>query len=298
MGREGSFSTSRGRCGSLAVAFGHGAGGSGAIVGDVEVRGLRIAYERRGSGPPLVLLHGGVSDHREWRRQLEGLSDAFTVVAWDAPGTGGSSDPPESFRFDDYADGLAGFVERLELDRPHVAGLSWGSTLALALYERRPELPRSLILTGAYAGWAGSLTPDEVGRRLEGALRGMQLPADEYARSWIPTLLTGRASPEMVEELATIIRGFRPSGVRPMLLAMAEADLRPMLPTIRVPTLLLYGEEDVRSPRVVAEEMHRAIPGSELVFLPGVGHMTNVEAADRVNDEVRRFLRSVSGADP
>ena len=49
----------------------------------VDVRGLRIAFERRGEGPPLLLLHGGLSDHREWRAQLDGLSDAFTVVAWD-----------------------------------------------------------------------------------------------------------------------------------------------------------------------------------------------------------------------
>src|SRR5437899_7194248 len=60
--------------------------------------GLRIAYERAGNGPPLVLLHGFVGDGREWRRQVDGLSDQFTVVAWDAPGAGASSDPPESFR--------------------------------------------------------------------------------------------------------------------------------------------------------------------------------------------------------
>ena len=64
------------------------------VVGRVEVGGLTIAYERQGEGPPLVLLHGGISDHREWSRQLDGLSDEFTVVAWDTPGCGRSSDPP------------------------------------------------------------------------------------------------------------------------------------------------------------------------------------------------------------
>jgi pimeloyl-ACP methyl ester carboxylesterase len=255
---------------------------------------MRIAYERRGSGPPLVLLHGGMSDHREWRRQLEGLSDAFTVVAWDAPGNGGSSDPPESFRFDEYAGCLAGFVEALGLGRPHVLGLSWGSSLALALYGRRPDVPRSLILAAAYAGWTGSLQRDEVKRRLADALREMDLPAEQYARSWIPTLLTERARPEVAEELVSIMRDFRPGGARPMLQAMAEADLRPVLPTIRVPTLLLSGEDDARSPTAVAREMQRAIPGSELVILPRVGHQSNIEAADRFNDEVRRFLGAVS----
>ena len=62
----------------------------------VEVGGLQIAYERVGQGPTLVLLHGYVGDGpTTWRQQLDGLSDAFTVVAWDAPGAGRSGDPPE-----------------------------------------------------------------------------------------------------------------------------------------------------------------------------------------------------------
>lgn len=66
-----------------------------------------------------------------------------------------------------------------------------------------------------------------------------------------------------------------------------------MLPGIRIPTLLLYGEQDVRSPKEVAEQLHAAIPGSQLVFLPGVGHMGNVEAPELFNSEVRRFLEAV-----
>ena len=69
----------------------------------IEVKGLRIAYQQAGEGPALVLLHGGLGlDSREWRRQLEGLSDEFTVMAWDMPGCGQSSDPPEGFGASDY----------------------------------------------------------------------------------------------------------------------------------------------------------------------------------------------------
>jgi pimeloyl-ACP methyl ester carboxylesterase len=72
----------------------------------VDVRGLRIAFQRRGQGPCLLLLHGAVSDSRVWRVQLESLSDTFTVVAWDAPGCGGSSDAPDHFRLPEYAECL------------------------------------------------------------------------------------------------------------------------------------------------------------------------------------------------
>ena len=103
----------------------------------IDVDGHSIAYERAGSGPPLVLLHGYVGDGpATWRRQLDALCDEFTVVAWDAPGAGGSSDPPETFGMVGYADCLAGFIGALGLGRPHVAGLSFGGALALALCHR------------------------------------------------------------------------------------------------------------------------------------------------------------------
>ena len=79
----------------------------------IEVEGLRVGYERAGEGPPLVLLHGYVGDGPTlWRRQLEELADELTVVVWDAPGTGRSADPPETFGMAGYADCLAGFIWR------------------------------------------------------------------------------------------------------------------------------------------------------------------------------------------
>src|SRR5512134_3952656 len=119
----------------------------------VEVDGLHIAYERTGSGPALVLLHGYVGDGRTtWSPQLDGLSDEFTVVAWDAPGAGGSSDPPEDFGMPGYADCLAAFVRQLGLGVPQVVGLSFGGALALAFHQRHPDVARALVLASAYAG--------------------------------------------------------------------------------------------------------------------------------------------------
>ncbi len=249
-----------------------------------------------GSGPPLVLLHGGLSDHREWRAQLDGLSDAFSVIAWDAPGTGASSDPPETFRMPDYTSCLAGFVEVLGLERPNVLGLSWGSALALQLAGLRPDIPRALVLTAAYAGWAGSLSPEAVAERLSGTLRDLEaLSTEDFVRTWIPSLFTERATRDVIEGYVTVMSEFHPAGVRPMLHSIAEADLRGVLPTIRVPTLLLYGEEDARSPLDVAREMHASIPGSTLVVLPEVGHMGNLEAPEAFNAAVRAFLAEHEG---
>jgi pimeloyl-ACP methyl ester carboxylesterase len=259
-------------------------------VADVHIGGLRIAYERAGSGPPLVLLHGAVSDHREWARQIDALSAEHTVVAWDAPGSGRSDDPPDSFRMHDYADVVAGLVDELGLARPHVLGLSWGSSVALELYRRHPAVPRSLVLVSAYAGWAGSLSAEEIARRMRGFEQDVQLSPEEFAHSWVPTLLTENAPGEMVAHVVSVISEYHPEGVRTILTAMAEADLRPVLAGIEVPTLLLYGEVDVRSPKSVAEDLQSRIPGARLVFIPGVGHYCNIEAAEAFNGEVRAFL--------
>jgi pimeloyl-ACP methyl ester carboxylesterase len=93
----------------------------------VRASGLEIAYERVGEGPPLVLVHGAPADGRLWQPELAGLGDEFTVVAWDEPGAGRSSDLPEGFGLADYANCLAALIRTLELGPAHVAGLSWGA---------------------------------------------------------------------------------------------------------------------------------------------------------------------------
>jgi pimeloyl-ACP methyl ester carboxylesterase len=194
------------------------------------------------------------------------------------------------FRLPDYADCLAGFIEALGLSRPHVLGLSFGGALALQLFGRHPAIPRTLVLAGAYAGWAGSLPADEVERRVARLTADMQRPPEEWIPSYLPGLLTEAAPEEMVDEVKSLMSGVRPAANEAMLLGMAEADLRDVLPRVDVPTLLLYGEEDNRSPVEVGQALHGSIPGSSMVILPGVGHLSNVEAADQFNREVRSFL--------
>lgn len=264
------------------------------MTDEVDVGGHRIAYERKGDGPPLVLLHGWPMDGREWRRQLEGLSDEFTVVAWDAPGAGRSTDPPETFRLPDWADCLAAFIEALGLERCHVGGTSWGGGLALELYRRHQEVVRTLILASAYAGWAGSLPAEVVEQRLQLMLRNSKLPPDQWAPALVGTFFSKDPSAEIVREASSIVSDLHPGATRVAMQAFAEADLRNVLPRIDVPTLLLCGEDDVRAPRPVWEALHSGIRGSKLVLIPGAGHVIDIEAAEPFNAEVRAFLRAQS----
>jgi pimeloyl-ACP methyl ester carboxylesterase len=160
-------------------------------------------------------------------------------------------------------------------------------------------VPAALVLASAYAGWAGSLSPEETAARLDGVLAAADLPLEE-ALEGVPGVLSPGAPPGLFEELKVMWAdnsGLRkPGGYRAMAHAMAEADLRDVLPQIEVPVLLLYGELDERSPLKVARELHDQIPGSRLVVINGVGHSVNVEAPEEFNAQVRTFLRSVIGS--
>jgi pimeloyl-ACP methyl ester carboxylesterase len=274
----------------------HESGAEAKALKVLRLGDLRIAYTRAGNGPPLVLLHGGMEDSRSWRRQVDGLAGEFTVLAWDAPGCGRSSDVPESWRMPEYADALASWLSATGVERPHVLGLSWGSSVALELYRRNPQVPASLILASAYAGWAGSLSPEQTAARLESVLSAADLPIEEALEAF-PGLLSAGAPEGLREELTAMWAdnsgGRKPGGYRAMAHSMAEADLREVLSRIEVPTLLLYGELDERSPLRVALELGRQIPSSRLVVIEGVGHSANVEAPEEFNAHVRTFIRSV-----
>ena len=261
------------------------------MVEFVRAHGLEIAYRRVGVGPPLVLVHGAAEDGRAWRPQLAALAEEFTVIAWDEPGAGGSSDLPAVFGLADYARCLAALIEAIGLGPAHVAGLSWGGTVAQELYRHHAELVATLILVDTYAGWKGSLPEEEVRARVAGVLKTLQGPREAFDPPF-PGLFAGDPPTEFLPLLEEMTAAVRPESLKNLVLVMAEADLRDMLPRIAVPTLLIWGELDVRSPLSVARELEQAIPDAQLVVIPDAGHVSNLERPRPFNDAVREFCRT------
>jgi pimeloyl-ACP methyl ester carboxylesterase len=259
----------------------------------VEVNGLSVAYERTGDGPALVLLHGFSHDSRVWRPQVESLSEQFTVIAWDAPGAGQSSDPPDAFGIGDWADCLAGVLDDAEVQRVHVIGLSWGGLLAQEFYRRHSARVLSLVLADTYAGWKGSLPEPIPQERFSACLRDASLPPNEFVLRYLPGMFSQSPTQVVREELAGIMSEFHPVGFRLMAASLAYADTRDLLPNIRVPTLLVWGDGDTRSPLTVADQFLNAVPGARLVVISGAGHVSNLEAPAQFNEQVRDFCSSV-----
>ena len=260
---------------------------------NVDVDGMRIAYTGAGSGPLLVMLHGAPCDSRTWQWMLPDLSRDHAVLAWDAPGFGESSDIDDSWRAPQFADALAAFIAALGLERPHVVAHSFGTMLALSLFQYHPAVAASLVLVGGYAGWAGSLPPDEVARRLE-MFVGMAELDDAFDPKSYPGLFSELIPADRDAALATMMReNMRPATVRAAGYIGAETDLRPVLPTIDIPTLVLHGEADARSPLANAEALHAAISTSQLVVLPKLGHACVVEDPEACASAIRRFVKTL-----
>ncbi len=226
-----------------------------------------------------------------WQPQLAALADEFTVVAWDQPGAGRSSDVPADFRLADYAHCLASVIEALALGPAHVAGLSWGGTVAQELYRHHPALVVTLIFVDSYAGWKGSLPEEEVRARVAAAHQMLAAPVEQFDPT-LPGLFAGDPPAEFVPLLREIAAGVRREALATQLLLMAEADQRDLLPRIAVPTLLIWGELDVRSPLTVARQFEEAIPDTKLVVIPRAGHVSNLEQPEQFNAAVREFCHT------
>jgi pimeloyl-ACP methyl ester carboxylesterase len=250
-------------------------------VPDATVDGAILHYEIAGKGPPLVLLHGIGSNSRSWRRQLQGLSGKFTVIAWDAPGYGRSSDPPDkpikpSISF--YVDCLRSLVDSLELKDISLLGHSAGGVVAQEFYRAYPDYVRALVLadTRHVASQAG----------LEDRLRSIRtMTSAQLAAERAPKLLRRSAPAELIREAESIMSEVRAAGYEFAAIALAESDTRDVIRNLRVPTLLIWGSEDEITP--VWDEIPS---GVELRIIPDAGHLCYIEQPEQFNEIVSVFL--------
>lgn len=258
---------------------------------NATINNFRIHYERGGSGPLLVLLHGIGSNARSWQHQLQGLAGEYDVVAWDMRGYGSSSDPVAAYTMAEVASDLAGLLDHLGFEKAHIGGLSMGGVVAQEFYRAFPDRVRSLILADTNAG-QGALDEEERQRRLDQRLNGAAEPAG-LARQRTPALLSDDAPPEVVAEAESVMAEIHPEGYRCAARAFSETDERDLLPRIEVPVLVIWGECDTVCPRPDADYLAENIPGAQLELIPSAGHLSNQENPVAFNDAIRRFLASV-----
>jgi pimeloyl-ACP methyl ester carboxylesterase len=190
----------------------------------------------------------------------------------------------------DYARYLAGLLDQLSVDRAHIAGLSWGGVLAQEFYRLFQDRVLSLVLADSSVG-GGGLSPAAREERIRARLSPLETrtPA-EMARSMAPTFLSPRARPDLVRDVESIAAEIRPDGYRSAVLAFMNADQGDILPNVRVPTLVIRGDDDGIASRSQSLQLRDGIRGSVLVSIPGAGHFSNQERPDLFNRAVLDFL--------
>ena len=256
-----------------------------------STHGITVEYDDVGNGIPLLLIHGFPLDRTLWRSQIEGLQSVARIIAPDLRGFGQSSDAPETMTMDDYASDLKSLVDGLNVKQAVVCGLSMGGYVALAFLAKYPDAVKGLILANTRAGADSEQARES---RLASAEKAVEQGTAAVADGMFPKMLTDTTR-ERRASLATFVQVMmtrqRPTGVAAALRGMAaRPDRSEWIKSINVPTLIITGSADTLIPPGESELMSRAIPGSRLVVVPDVSHLSNVENPGAFNAAVREFL--------
>ena len=253
---------------------------------------LTIHFADKGSGVPMLLIHGFPFYSRMWAGQLEQLSGSARLLVPDLPGFGDSPGGEGKPSVDQYAEDCMAVLDALDIMEPVViGGLSMGGYIALAAARLVPLRIRGLILVSTRAG--ADSAEGKAGRDKTIA-QVKERGASVVTESMYPKLLSPemyQSKPAIAAELQEIMKGATPDGVVGALTAMRDRpDSTSLLPNLHMPVLIIHGKDDQVIPRSEAEALAKEIPTNELHLIDKAGHLPNLEQPDEFNRVVMKFL--------
>jgi 3-oxoadipate enol-lactonase len=255
-----------------------------------DVGGTTLAVDIRGDGPALLLVHGFPLDRTLWAHQVATLA-GWRRIAPDLRGMGSSDVPADGYSIAAYADDLVHLLDRLQVTRAVVAGLSMGGYVVFDLWRRYRDRIAGVILVDTRAD-----ADSAEGRAGRDAM--IQLAQAEGSRAvaerMLPRVLgrsTQQTQPNLVDQVREMMARAPVTGVIGALRAMKERpDATPLLPTIDVPALVVVGQEDELTPPSAARALTDAIPSAAMTVIPGAGHLSPLEAPTAVSRVLAEFL--------
>jgi 3-oxoadipate enol-lactonase len=256
----------------------------------------RIAVDHMGTGPLLVFLHGIGGNRTNWRDQLPVFAQRFHAVAWDARGYGDSDDYDGPLSYDDFCDDLVRVLSHFKADKAHLVGLSMGGFIAQDFYGHHPQRVASLVLADTRPGWEQAFDPDAREEFLRLRLKPLQegKSVAEMAPAVARSLMGSSAGEEVFARLVESMSALHKESY--MKSIAARGDWKPVLDpsSVKVPTLIVVGDDDRLTPPAMAKSIADAIPGARLAIIPTAGHLSNIEQPAAFNAAVLDFLASVS----
>ncbi len=267
----------------------------------IRVNGAALYYEEHGTGPEtIVFAHGLFWSCRLYDEQVAALKERYRCVAFDFRGLGQSEATRDGYDMETLSEDAAALIVTLQCAPCHFVGLSMGGFIGLRLAARRPELLRSLILLGTSADpepsenvlqfrlmsivvrWLGLGVVVNRGMPLMFGQKFLHDPARaELRREWRRRLSSNHGV----------------GASRAVMGVITRQGVRDELGKIRVPTLILVGDQDVGVPLPHSQRLHEGIAGSQLVIIPGAGHGSTVEEPAAVNAAISEFLERCDGSE-
>lgn len=266
-----------------------------------EIDGVRLHYQEKGNGTPLVLIHGFTSSTYSWKEVFEPLAKNFHVIALDLKGFGFSGKPDGDYSRRAQAVLVAHLLDHLKIDKAWLCGSSMGGEVALNFALLNPARVAGLILidsAGVVVPGAGSLAPGYllipgIGR----LLMAFALTSDKLVREGLEKSFYDQ-SKVTAERVAYYHRPLKTRGGQlGALRARTQSSAFPIEPDlnkIAAPTLIIWGAQDALIPLEAGRRMHSLIKDSKLLILESCGHLPQEEMPTRVLEEVTRFIGAAS----
>ena len=262
-----------------------------------EANNLTISYNDVGEGSiPVIFLHGFPFDKSMWKGQLESLKSSNRVIACDIRGFGKSTDENTALSIDLFSEDLVSFMDKLNMEKAILCGLSMGGYIALNAIKRFPERFEGLILCDTQC----IADTVEVKENRYKTMEQIKLDgATEFNEKFIknifhPDSLTNKM--ELVENLRSVVFANSREIIIAGLTALAgRSETCSSLEAIRIPTLIICGREDAVTPLVQSEFMQEHIKGADLKIIDNAGHVSNLEQPEAFNKQLLDFLNSLNG---
>jgi pimeloyl-ACP methyl ester carboxylesterase len=262
----------------------------------IQANGIEIAFDIKGEGTPIVLLHAFPLNRSMWQPQIDFLSRFCKIIAPDLGGFGETEPRDQPSLMQSLAGDVLALLESLDFRQCVVCGLSMGGYIAFELWRQCRESVKALILADTRAE---ADTADARKARKTMADSVLETGVAPIA-DMMPEKLLGKTTyaqnKDMVEHVRKLIAGNHPQAISNAQLGMMQRpDSTPDLAKIACPVLVIVGEEDLLTPRVHSEKMSNEIPNATLAVIPSAGHLSNLEQPAEFNRAIADFLKKIEG---
>jgi len=246
----------------------------------VNVRGFDVYYETYGRGEPLVLLHNGLGSTKSFSQQIGKFSKRLRVISYDRAGYGRSADvlTPKRDWLDESVDELESFLDQLHVEKAHLCGICVGGAIGLLFAARNPQRAGNIVVAGTCCYGEEETTS----RVLRLYPTPENLPAE-----WLRELADHHGETHGRDLYRVFYQAIREENGYPF----KGYDLRPSLPSVKSPVLIIYGDRDSLFNLEQGLTMYRCLDKSELCVIPDCGHLPNEERPQQFNMEVLDFIR-------